>query len=156
VRDVTHEEREAQRADVQRVLADLELADLEAEERLIEFWNKADRLDDDERAQMAGEAALAGAVVGSALTGDGLDTLLAAIDRRLDREAGIFDVELDPADGARLAWLYRHGHVLERAERDSRVHLRVALSPLDQARLVGTFPSNSISSAREPNLSGDR
>lgn len=156
VRDVTHEERDAQRDDVQRVLADLGLEDLEVEERLIELWNKADRLDADERARVEGEAALAGAIVGSARTGAGIDALLAAIDRRLDQDASVFEIVLDPADGARLAWLYRHGNVLERAESDSRIRLRVALTPLDQARLVGSFPASSIVSPREGIFAGGR
>jgi GTP-binding protein HflX len=61
--------------------------------------------------------------------------LLAEIDQRLAEESCVVDLDLDPADGARLAWLYRHGTVLERREDDGRVHVRVALSTAEQARL---------------------
>ena len=38
------------------------------------------------------------------------------------------------ADGARLAWLYRHGEVIERADQDGDVRVTVRLSAADRAR----------------------
>jgi GTPase len=136
VRDIRHEEAEAQRADVLAVLAGLGLGGLEAEGRLIELWNKADLLPAEELSRRGAEAARqSGVILGSARNGDGLERLLAEIDERLAEEVCVVDLDLDAADGARLAWLYRHGTVLERREDRGRMHVRVALSAVEQARL---------------------
>ena len=37
-------------------------------------------------------------------------------------------------DGARLAWLYEHGEVLERRDADEGVHMRVRMLAADRAR----------------------
>ena len=37
-------------------------------------------------------------------------------------------------DGARLAWLYEHGEVLDRADSDDGVTVQVRLLPSDRAR----------------------
>src|SRR5215203_3462449 len=52
VRDVSHEEMEAQSGDVERVLRELGI-DPNETERIIEVWNKADLLDEDERRRLA-------------------------------------------------------------------------------------------------------
>ena len=44
------------------------------------------------------------------------------------------DYAIAPADGARIAWLYQHGEVLERADADDAIRLRVRLLPADRAR----------------------
>ena len=128
VRDVSHEDTEAQAHDVGRVLADLEI-DPESDDRLIEVWNKIDRLDDDGRARLFNLAARrdggAGPVPVSALTGEGIETLLATVSARIGRGRVLLAVELDAADGEGLSWLYRHTEVLERREEDDKVHVVV-------------------------------
>ena len=54
----------------------------------------------------------------SALTGEGLDELKAAIETRLSETRRVLDLALDPADGAGLSWLYRHAEVLAKSLRD--------------------------------------
>ena len=44
------------------------------------------------------------------------------------------DYAIPSADGARLAWLYRHGEVIERDDQDGDVRVTVRLSPTDRAR----------------------
>ncbi|MGH6914051.1 MAG: hypothetical protein ACREH3_10130, partial [Geminicoccales bacterium] len=83
-------------------------------------------------------------VLGSALTGQGLDGLLAGLDRRLATASRVVELELDAADGARLAWLYRHGTVLTREELNGRTRLRVALEPSERDRLARHFPRAAI------------
>ena len=39
-----------------------------------------------------------------------------------------------PADGARLAWLYQHGEVVERQDGEAAIHVTVRLLPADRAR----------------------
>jgi GTPase len=135
VMDVAHEEHAAQRSDVLAVLEGLGLDAAAREARLIELWNKVDLLDAAAAAPLeAATARQPGTVLGSARTGAGLDRLLAEIDRRLAVDGTVVQVELDAADGAGLAWLYRNGTVLERRERDGRTWLSVALPPAAQAR----------------------
>jgi GTP-binding protein HflX len=145
VRDIAHAESAAQRADVLEVLRDLELDHLVDEERLVELWNKVDLLSADEAARMAEAAArLPDVVLGSARTGQGLDRLLAELDRRFAGTARVVELDLDPRDGAGLAWLYRHGTVLSRSDLDDRTRLKVALEPADHARLSERFGSAAV------------
>jgi GTP-binding protein HflX len=145
VRDVAHGETAAQRSDVLAVLASLDLEHLADEGRLIEFWNKLDLVGDEAAARLGCAAARRpGVILGSARTGQGHDVLLAELDRRLTAAARIVELELDPADGARLAWLYRHGSILARRECGDRIRLRVALLPAQQARLARRFPPEAI------------
>jgi GTP-binding protein HflX len=145
VRDMAHPESAAQRHDVLAVLRSLELGDLADEGRLLEFWNKLDLLSVGDRAQLEGAAdRQPHAAGGSALTGEGIAALLAVVDRRLAAAAHVLELELDAADGERLAWLYRHGTVLERRDADGRTHLRVALPAIEHARLRRELPDGDI------------
>jgi GTPase len=145
VRDIAHAESAAQRADVLEVLRDLGLDHLVDEERLVELWNKVDLLSADEAARLAEAAArLPEVVLGSARTGQGLDRLLAELDRRFAGTARVVELELDPGDGAGLAWLYRHGTVLSRCDLNGRTRLKVALEPADHARLCERFGAAAL------------
>ena len=44
------------------------------------------------------------------------------------------DYDIAPQDGARLAWLYQHGEVVDRHDADAAVHVTVRLLPADRAR----------------------
>ena len=44
-----------------------------------------------------------------------------------------------PHDGAAIAWLYRHGEVVEREDDERHAHLEVRLSDADLGRVRGTF-----------------
>jgi GTP-binding protein HflX len=59
------------------------------------------------------------------LSGEGIDLLLAEIDRRLARRRHIDEIEIDLADGKALAAIYRHGRVLSRVDEDGMAHIRV-------------------------------
>jgi GTPase len=144
VRDIAHAEAAAQRSDVLQVLASLDLEHLADEGRLIEFWNKADLLTGEAREPIEGAAARQPDVVlGSARTGQGIEALRGELDRRLATAARVVELELDPADGARLAWLYRHGNVLTRSEANGRIRLRVALQPAQEGQLAQWFPTEA-------------
>ncbi len=145
VRDVAHGEAAAQQSDVLRVLASLGLEHLADEGRLIEFWNKLDLVSGEAKTRLEHAAARQPEVIlGSARSGHGIPALLAELDRRLAARTRVVELELDPADGARLAWLYRHGKVLARSQADGRIRLRVALMPAQQARLARQFPPDAI------------
>jgi len=145
VRDIAHAESAAQRADVLKVLDDLDLAHLADEGRLIELWNKVDLLSEADGARMAEAASrLPDVMLGSARTGQGLDELLADLDRRFAMATRVVELLLDPADGAGIAWVYRHGTVLSRQDEDHRTRLKVALEPADHARLGERFGADAI------------
>ncbi len=76
VRDISHADTEAQRADVEAVLHQLGIT-TGAGDRIIEVWNKIDRLDQDEREGLANTAARHPhhhrALLVSAATGEGVE-----------------------------------------------------------------------------------
>jgi GTPase len=112
---------------------------------LVELWNKVDLLPADEAARLAEAAArLPEVVLGSARTGQGMDRLLAELDRRFAGTARVVELDLDPGDGAGLAWLYRHGTVLSRSDLNGRTRLKVALEPADHARLGERFGAAAV------------
>ena len=132
VRDVAHPDSAAQRADVLAVLEGLEkdgTLDEHWRARTIEVLNKADLLGGTDNVE-----ARAGAVPVSAVTREGLGDLLGAIDERIAAGMEQADYAIPPADGARIAWLYQHGEVLDRADADDAIRLRVRLLPADRAR----------------------
>jgi GTP-binding protein HflX len=75
-----------------------------------------------------------GAVAVSAITGEGLNALKAAIDQRIAEGMELADYDIPPQDGASLAWLYEHGEVVDRHDDDAAVHVTVRLLPADRAR----------------------
>lgn len=132
VRDAAHPESAEQRADVIRVLDDMvrdgTLDDTWAK-RTIEVMNKADLMGGVEQV-----ATRPGAVAVSAITQEGLTSLMAAIDERIAAGMEIADYAIPPDDGARLAWLYQHGEVVDRQDGEAAVHVKVRLLPADRAR----------------------
>jgi GTPase len=120
VRDVSHEETEAQSHDVQEVLRELGIAP--EDKRLIEIWNKIDLLSGERRTELVNLAARRPPerrpLLVSAVTGEGLDWLKAAIEDHLGAGRRTVDLMLDPADGAGLSWLHRHAEVLSQAMND--------------------------------------
>jgi GTP-binding protein HflX len=137
VRDVSVAGAEYQRADVHAVLADLGLL-AAGEAGVIEALNKSDLLTAADRATLVQRAARAngGQVVLSAKTGDGLADLLVALETRLAGDVRLLALELPASDGARLAWLYAHGEVVDREDTDQHIRLHVRLSPKDAARFA--------------------
>jgi GTP-binding protein HflX len=133
VRDVSHEDTEAQSRDVADVLSALGV-DPEDEHRLIEVWNKIDRLDADGRTRLQNLAERRPAhqrpLLVSAATGEGVDALIAAIETRLALRRVVLDLLVDPADGAGVSWLHRHTEVMEKAlDKDGRFAMTVRVEP---------------------------
>jgi GTP-binding protein HflX len=121
VRDIAHEDAEAQGEDVTAILRDLGVEPHDP--RLIEVWNKADLLDEERReATLNAARRLAGAgaapALVSALTGEGLPDLLATVEDRIARDRRTVEVTLSAQDGRTLNWIYEHAEVLSRVERD--------------------------------------
>jgi len=148
VRDMSHEDSEAQARDVETILSELGLRS-GAEGRILEVWNKIDALD----LERQGALRLAARgfdpqrrpVLVSALTGEGLDELLARIETILAASRVTLALELEPEDGQGLAWLHSHAEVLSREAREdggSRLLVRVAPERVDEVtrRYASTGP----------------
>jgi len=141
VRDVSHEDTEAQSHDVEEVLRALGI-DPGDEQRLIEVWNKVDRLDEAGRTRLANLAERKPSgqrpVLVSAITGEGAEALIAAIERRLAQRRIVLDLTLDPADGAGVSWLHRHTEVMDKSlSDDGKLAMTVRVDP-DKAGAVKT------------------
>jgi GTP-binding protein HflX len=147
VRDISHGESTAQSQDVVAILKELGI-DAENDPRLIEIWNKIDRLSADERTTVENQTdrrpAEGKPVLVSAQTGEGIDALSAAIETRLSRERQILELVLDPSDGSGLSWLYRHTEVLSRELRGDQLHVSVRGSPEQTAQVRARFPEAAL------------
>jgi len=139
VRDMSHEEAEAQSQDVAKVLGELGIAP--DDHRLIEVWNKIDRLDADAKPRLANLAQRRGGpILVSAVTGEGLDRLTEAIEARLAQSRQTLRLSLDPADGAGLSWLYRHAEVLAKdMAEDGRLAVTVRADAEEAAQVRAKF-----------------
>jgi len=137
VRDVAHPESEAQKQDVLAVLRELGL-EAAIERILIEVLNKTDLLAPENREALVNRLARANApmVALSAITGEGCGLLLALLDDRLSTRLALLEIAVAPEDGAALAWLYKHGEVVERHDSESAIRLKVRLDSADAARFA--------------------
>ncbi len=135
VRDIAHEDTAAQAHDVETVLSQLGVDPLNRD-RMIEVWNKIDKLDPDHRAKLLEEGERTSldaptALPVSALTGDGVDGLLALIEDRLNRDRAVFRVEIPSREGELVAWLHRHTEVIAREDGEEVVSLRLRVPDKD-------------------------
>lgn len=134
VRDLSHPDTEAQRADVAAVLSDLGI-DVGEDPRVVEVLNKIDRLSGEEREDLSEGSRKIGV---SALTGEGIDKLSAILGRELTRHRDTIILDLPVADGATLAWLYRKGDVVDRDDGPEYLRVTVRLDAVDADRLART------------------
>ena len=123
VRDISHPQTTEQAKDVETILESLGVR--EDVERL-EIWNKVDRLPEDEAEALRVQAARTeGVLATSAVTGEGVEALLAAIgdlagDRRHEE---VIDVSF--ANGRGRAWLFAKGIVRSEEQTESGYRMTV-------------------------------
>src|SRR5690606_21182224 len=137
VRDMSDPDNAAQSADVLRILGDLGIDEKEAEHRIIEVWNKVDRLDPeahDAIMQRAEGSANIRAV--SAITGEGVDALMDEISKRLSGVLTETTVVLSVEQLPLISWVYSNSIVDGREDHeDGSVALDVRLSEAQAAEL---------------------
>jgi GTP-binding protein HflX len=143
VRDISHEDSDAQSVDVQNILRELGI-DAHDHTRLIEVWNKSDRLDEAERQKLLNSVQRRPRderpFVVSALSGEGIELLRAGIEQRLAHGHVQCAVRIEAKDGAALHWLYEHTHVLERHHQDDgSLCVLVSVAPTVVERLRHRF-----------------
>ena len=135
VRDAAHDESAAQKADVEKVLAELGMP---PDRPMLELLNKIDLLEPEQRAGLLARRGETIAV--SAMTGDGVPALLAALEVAVTRDNITLTLKLDAADGGALAFAYRHAQVLERRDRADKISLSLRIHPDDLGRFESRFP----------------
>ena len=131
VRDIADPDSAAQSQDVLAILDQLGI-DENQSDRIIEVWNKIDLLDADTlkllqqtRSDHNGQPILV-----SAVTGAGIDTLLAAVEDRLTTSETVKTVHLGLKHMDKLGWIYEHATVLDRqANEDGSLTLKIRAKP---------------------------
>jgi len=134
VRDISHPDSDAQRADVERVLEEIGVS-RESGVVMIEAWNKTDLLDPDATQRVQAEAERREDVVRlSALTGEGVNALLDCLSSHLRKGTPTRTVTVSASDGEAVAWLHANGEVVEHHQDGLDLHFQVRLSDADWAR----------------------
>ncbi|MBB4231445.1 GTPase HflX [Rhizobium mongolense] len=137
VRDMSDADNQAQSADVMRILNDLGIDDAEGARRIVEVWNKIDRLEPETHDAMVQKVAGAENVVAvSAISGEGIDHLMQEISKRLSGVMTATTIKLPLGKLALLPWLYEHSIVDGREDNeDGTVTLDVRLAESEAAEL---------------------
>ncbi len=150
VRDMADDDNQAQSADVLRILKDLGIDEAEGEKRIIEVWNKIDRLEPENHEAIVQKAEGARNVVAvSAVTGEGVDTLMDEISRRLSGVLTETTVTLPVDKLALLPWLYDHAIVDNREDNeDGSITLDLRLSETEATELERRL-GNGLKAPRE-------
>ncbi len=131
VRDIAHPETEQQAADVGDILESL---GVDKDVPLFEVWNKIDLLEPERReALQVQDARTPGIHAISALTGEGLDALLAAVSEALAEARQAGEISLPFSDGRRRAWLHQAGVIVDEREDSEGLHFHVRWTPRQRA-----------------------
>jgi GTP-binding protein HflX len=124
--------------DVAAVLRDIGLSEEDLQSKVIHVLNKADAIT--ENHDLIQRQIPKGVMV-SALTGEGIDDLFAAMEKKLSLLERQIDVTLSPYMGDARAWLYRHGRVDDtQANEMGDTLMTVTLSAADYARFSSRWP----------------
>lgn len=137
VRDMSDPDNAAQAGDVIRILAGMGLGPKAVQSRIIEVWNKVDRLSPEAADALRAKARQSDhAIAVSAVTGEGIGDLLGRIEHSLSGELVRREFDLGLRQMTVLPWIYDHATVESREDReDGSVHLALSLTEYDGAEL---------------------
>ena len=125
--------------DVRQVLLDLGLSEDRLDSDLIHVMNKQDKLDEELAEAIAHH--YPHAVYSSAISENGADKVIEAIEERLSQGAVVCQLTLPPQAGQARAWLHQRGEVLRSSFDDAGQELmEVSLTQADHARFAKQFP----------------
>ena len=114
VRDISHAQTEEQAKNVKVILGALGVSETAP---IIEVWNKIDKMPEDERAAVEVQSARTDDLFTiSAVTGDGMDDLLASLAEHLKDPRRAETFTLSYAEGRKRAWLFEQGIVTEEVQ----------------------------------------
>ncbi|MDQ0320125.1 GTP-binding protein HflX [Pararhizobium capsulatum DSM 1112] len=137
VRDLSDPDNQVQSSDVLRILADLGIDEKAGAERIIEVWNKIDRLEPEAHEALVQKAATGeNTVAVSAVTGEGVDAMIAEISKRLSGVMTETTVVLTTDKLQLLSWIYEHAIIDGRDDlEDGSVSLDLRLTATEAAEL---------------------
>lgn len=135
VRDISHPETEAQAEDVRTILADLGVGE---GREMVEVWNKIDLLPDEEAEALRARADRdEGVFAMSAITGEGIDALLADVAQTLKGAVIQETVLLPYAEGRKRAWLFAQDVVQAERQGEDGFEFDVRWTAIQKARFDG-------------------
>lgn len=120
VHDSTDPQVAAQNEDVEEIMRDLDVVPDDTD-HVIHVWNKIDALPQEERDALSARfsnSAEAVSVPLSAITGQGIDTLLQAIENKISGQLIERTSVLGPAQSGLIGWFYENAQVVERHDND--------------------------------------
>ena len=136
VRDLANPDNNQQKQDVLNVLKNLGLENIETQNNYLEIWNKIDLLSDEEQRFVKENAKRNSYIIpASALSGEGCDEFLKAVDEKLSENHKIIEVEIPSSDGKLIAWLYKNAEVLNIKSQDEKQILKAKIDSLGLAKL---------------------
>ena len=134
VRDISHSQTEEQAEDVMAILSSLGVAETAP---MIEVWNKIDVLDPEQRAAVQTKAERTDNLFAvSAITGAGMDALLAALAEKVKPPRTTAILTLPFSDGRKRAWLFDQGVVQQEEQIETGHRLHVLWTPTQQERFA--------------------
>ncbi|WP_299768236.1 GTPase HflX [uncultured Tateyamaria sp.] len=135
VRDISHPETEAQAEDVRTILTDLGVGE---GREMVEVWNKIDLLPDDEADAVRARADRDADVFAmSAITGEGIDALLADVADTLQGAVTEETLVLPYAEGRKRAWLFEQDVVLAERQGEDGFEFDLRWTAIQKARFEG-------------------
>ncbi len=146
LRDISDPDTAAQAEDVERILGDLGV-DASDTKRVIEVWNKIDRLDASAREQLLEEPSGrkdAPPIAISAISGEGIGALVAVIEERVAGSLRPMTVTLGPQQHKMIDWVYRNSAVVGREDHDDgSVTLTLSVTDATQHELETRISSRN-------------
>lgn len=145
VRDVAHPDSDHQAKDVYRVLEELDIVHPVEAGILLEVCNKVDLLSQEDRDILDNRRKRDENLVAiSALSGQGIDDLLARIDEKLQEKGTLIQISIPTSEGEMLAWCYRQGVIVDRQDKGEEIHLILRLTTEEKSKLIERFGSLHI------------
>lgn len=132
VRDISHPETSEQAEDVRDIMSSL---GVEEERPTFEVWNKLDLLTSDQADAARARAARDDSIFAiSAISGEGIEALLAAITMKLQGQKREAQLSLSFADGKKRAWLFEQDLVSRETQTDEGFDVTVRWTADQEAK----------------------
>lgn len=143
VRDIAHDDTDAQAEDVYSILSQLGIGE-EGSEKVIEIWNKVDLLDEDKLEAMQNiRAEQKNIYLVSAVDGTGLDDLLERVEGEISNTDDLIDITLPIEALANLSWIYENTHVIDRNDlEDGSVFFKLRANRAGRMQLSKMLEAN--------------
>lgn len=130
VRDIASEHTDQQKQDVLTVLKEMGIE--EHDSRIIEIWNKIDRLENQEDFPDHISAV-------SAISGAGCEGLLDKISDKLNESKIEMVASIPASDGRAISWIHQNTDVIEEVYNDDSVSLRVRMGIKEKGQFEHMF-----------------